>query len=65
MSRLRIVPALIAALLLQLGLLQPGGPAAMAQTLSGGPRAPAASGYDYPAAPGTLRVDLAAGGSQR
>ncbi|RYF92012.1 MAG: BON domain-containing protein, partial [Caulobacteraceae bacterium] len=59
MSRLRIIPALLAA-----GCVALGGPMASAQTyagggLSGGP-APAAA-YD---APGTLRVDLAAGGSQ-
>ena len=60
MSRLRIVPALLAAC-----CLAAGGPMASAQSLSsgglaGGP-APVVQGYD---APGTLRVDLAAGGSQ-
>lgn len=55
MSRLRIVPALLAACCLAVG-----GPMASAQSLAGGP-APVVQGYD---APGTLRVDLAAGGSQ-
>lgn len=54
MSRLRIIPALLAACCLQLG-----GPMASAQALSGGPMPTQV--YD---APGTLRVDLAAGGSQ-
>ncbi len=54
MSRLRFIPALIAA-----GCLQLGGPMASAQSLAGGQMA--APAYD---APGTLRVDLAAGGAQ-
>lgn len=54
MSRLRFIPALVAACCLQLG-----GPMASAQSLAGGPMA--APAYD---APGTLRVDLAAGGAQ-
>ncbi len=59
MSRLRIIPALLAA-----GCLALGGPMASAQpysrgALSGGPAT--APVYD---APGSLRVDLAAGGAQ-
>jgi pilus assembly protein CpaC len=54
MSRLRFIPALIAACCLQLG-----GPMASAQSLAGGPMAAPAND-----APGSLRVDLAAGGAQ-